>query len=193
MTDTLTLEKRCLAESLLKGFTQEHYSGGVNTAPEGRMLLLALAISLRAKKIVELGFDAGFTTEALACSGADIFALDSGPQAGTMERLGQWTNIHPLVCDALVYLGSLETDSIDLIFVDDDHTLAHVQAETAQVRRVVRPGGIAVFHDVRYFPAFWPMLTAELRGWECISLPAIANNVQLGIIDFGLGVFRKPG
>ena len=50
--------------------------------------------------------------------------------------------------DAIAYLRSLPSESVDLVFLDDDHTLDHVAVEMMEALRVLRSHGVLCMHDV---------------------------------------------
>ena len=66
-----------LINDLTKELTQDVEAGGANTPPEARLFLYSLAKMIRAKDILETGYDAGYTTLALAMTGAHVDAIDN--------------------------------------------------------------------------------------------------------------------
>jgi len=175
-------------------FTQRYESGGKHTAPEARLILLALASAMRARLVVETGYDAGYTTEALALSGAKVLAVDNlheyaEADAEARRRLAAYSNVRLSNGDALEFLRGLEDGTVDLIFVDDHHAEAHVRAEALEVRRVLRPGGVAVFHDTTAFCGIWNAVSDGLIGWEKVRLPAPSPHNG---VDYGITIARKP-
>lgn len=191
-------------QSLLTQLTQTLRSGGVYTPPGNRLLLAALAVSMGAKDILETGYDAGVTTLALAMTGARVVAIDNGYEytavkVHAVELLAGYPNVELITEDALVYLASAPADSFDLIFIDDCHWPDYTILEISKIQRVLRPGGIAAFHDTisaglwevlyTYFPESWAGINLpSVQGWKDYA----GNEGALGL-DFGLGLVRKPG
>lgn len=180
--------------NLLEAFTQEHFTGGVHTPPETRLLLYSLAVAMRAKRVLELGYDAGYTLLALAMSGAECVGVenysDTGAARGMAESLlADYSNVTLINQEAIAFLEAQADESFDLIFVDDSHNHNHVAIEINNIRRILAPGGIAVFHDV-IERNLWTLIERDFANWQRIMLPAISPHTRT---DFGIGVVRKPG
>ena len=83
--------------------------------------------------------------------------------------------------------------SIDFIFVDDDHEIVHVRDETYEIMRVLRPGGLAVFHDVYFIPGLLDSIVNAIRevdaSWQRIDLqsPSALDGRELGLL-----IVKKP-
>lgn len=179
--------------SLLSQLDQPEWSGGSHTAPELRLLLFCLAHSLRATRIIETGYDTGMTTIVLAETGAEVIGVDNGEQYPNvkqvaLERVGQYPNCKLIQGEALAYLKEQDNDSIDLIFIDDNHEFEQVVAEAQEVRRILRPGGIAVFHDTTECK-IWAIVEETFPDWQRIEIPAISPGLSR---DCGVGIVRKP-
>jgi predicted O-methyltransferase YrrM len=149
---------------------------------------------LRARRIIETGFDAGMTTLILAQSGAMVLAVDDmseypAVKEQAVKRLENYPNVRLVKAKAVALLKREIANSIDLVFVDDDHSQKAVRRTAWEVKRVLRPGGIAAFHDVVY-ARLTPILNRVFDGWQMITLPAISPELD---IDMGLGLVRKPG
>lgn len=180
--------------SLLSQLDQPEWSGGSHTAPELRLLLFCLAHSLRATRIIETGSDAGYTTIVLAETGARVTGIDNhseypGIKPKAQERIAQYPNSKILEGDALAYLREQADDSIDFIFIDDFHEHYHVRPEALEARRILRPGGIAAFHDTTECK-IWAIVEETFPDWQRIELPAISPGLSR---DCGVGIVRKPG
>lgn len=178
---------------LLFPYSQEVISGGIHTPPELRTILFALGVGLRATDILETGYDAGHTTLALARTGANVVAIDNLSEYGEVDRkarllLEGYPNVTLINGDALKYLGDAADESFDLIFIDDYHRAEHVMAEAYQVRRVLRPGGCAVFHDT-IIHGLWAVMQRVFADWPMVQLPCFSP--QAGR-DYGAGLVRKP-
>lgn len=180
--------------NLLEMFTQETFTGGIHTAPETRLLLYSLAVGMRAERVLELGYDAGHTLMAMAMSGAECVGVenygDTGAARGVAEEmLAEYDNVTLVNQEATAFLEAQPNESFDLIFVDDSHDRNHVAIEINNIRRILTPGGIAVFHDVIECGP-WTLIEHDFSDWQRILLPAISPYAQT---DFGIGVVRKPG
>lgn len=179
--------------NLLETFTQTHFTGGVHTPPETRLLLYSLAVSMRAKRVLELGYDAGYTLMAMAMSGAECVGVenygDTGAAKGIAEEmLAEYDNVTLVNQEATAFLEAQPDESFDLIFVDDSHDYHHVAIEINNIRRILTPSGIAVFHDVIEC-GLWVLIERDFSDWQRIMLPAISPYENR---DFGIGVVRKP-
>jgi predicted O-methyltransferase YrrM len=89
-------------------------------------------------------------------------------------------------------LAALDAMPIDLLFIDGDHRYAGVKADFAAYARLVRPGGLVVFHDIVADPRqpemevarFWNEISARLPSHELVE--------QRGQQGYGLGVITIP-
>jgi predicted O-methyltransferase YrrM len=182
------------AGELLERFLQTEETGGIHTPPEVRLLLFAIGVALRAEFVVELGYDAGYTLEALALTGADAVGVDdlseySVADTTARERLSKYNNVTLLKKEAIAFMQGLEDGSVDLMFIDDSHAADHVKLEVVEVKRVIRPGGVAVFHDTVVFAHLAEIVRDAFSDWERLTLPAISMHANK---DFGITIVRKP-
>ena len=176
----------------------EPESGAIHTPPEMRLMLYALAVSLNAECILELGFDAGYTTLALAESGAVVIGVDDSSEypevkASAAKLLAAYPNVALVNTDAVAFLRGSNDEFYDLIFVDDDHRAEHVAQEAWLIRAKLRQGGIAAFHDTNIH-SLWKVVEMIFSDWEKINLPAWTP--QEDRLDqrhnYGLALVRKP-
>jgi predicted O-methyltransferase YrrM len=112
---------------------------------------------------VEIGTFMGLTAAELARamdSGAQLYCIDSYPGAGeplmsiaqrTIRRSGAADRVKLLRTTSLEAMPHLPS-GIDFVFVDGDHSTAGLQADWKFVQQVLKPGGIAAFHDVNTSP-----------------------------------------
>jgi len=83
----------------------------------------------------------------------------------------------------------IEGRSVDMLFIDGDHTYDGVKADYEMYAPLVRPGGLVGFHDICQHPSmpfvqvnrFWATLDGDLETF--ISFPPIWG---------GIGVIRVP-
>lgn len=182
-------------DTLLERLTQTDESGGIHIPPEMRLFLCCLARLMKAESVIETGYDAGFTTLALSFSGANVVAVDNltqypyvDPQARKMLAGQENVKLHK--AEALEFLKSLPDESVDLAFIDDWHFAGHVEGEAQQIERILRPGGVGVFHDTRAEDLqVWPAVSSVIPDWEHISLPAVSAHSGR---DYGFALVRKP-
>lgn len=166
--------------------------GGNFTSPSTRQFLLALADSIEAEEILELGTAGGHTAAVMAYSGASITTIDDDLECVEDARKmlnGSGESIEILQFEALEFLRSAEDESYDLIYVDDDHNEDHVREEAKEVGRVLRQGGFAVFHDTRLHN-LWKVLDTIFADWERIHLPSFGEEDYHP--DYGMGLVGRP-
>ena len=184
-------------QEFIEQFTQKEYSGGLWTTAGNRLLLLGLAISMQANDILELGYDAGITTEVFAMTGARVVGVDNLSEYGGTEpkaqaRLAPYPNCTLHQMDALQFLDQCADASFDLIFVDDNHGKDHVFREAQGIIRILRSGGYAVFHDT-IIHKLWEVIDAAFPAeWQRIQLPSVQSRAPHEGKDFGLGIVKKP-
>jgi predicted O-methyltransferase YrrM len=179
--------------AVLDQLTQTEPYGGMHTAPELRLLLLLLARLHRAKDIIETGYDAGYTTLALSWSEAEVLAVDNlseYPEADHVAKalLSARNNVTCVNENALMALFNRPDESVDLIFIDDNHRPVHVRTECHEVRRILRPGGIAVFHDTTV-GQLQEVVEEMFDDWHKIFFSAFSPGADY---DCGFGIVRKP-
>ena len=181
--------------ALLEKLTQKDTSGGIHVPAEMRLLLSCLARLMHFETIVETGYDAGFTTLALSLSGASVTAVDNLTEYPYIDEtaramLNEYDNVELRMSEALTFLKQLDDESIDMAFIDDWHSPDHVEREAIELIRVLRPGGVAAFHDVRAEELYlWNAIISILPGWESIQLPAVSPRSGR---DYGFALLRKP-
>ena len=128
-----------------------------STEPWSASVVCAFAWSIDARDVLELGAFEGLTTVALAKAlpAASITAIehDASRSGVTKKRVAAagLENVSVVQNDAIKFLracADLAGPCFDFAFVDDDHTYAHVAEELDLLKRVVRPGGLILMHDV---------------------------------------------
>ena len=138
----------------------------MNTSPQVQSLsgfelyiLATLLRCLQARSVVEIGTYKGRTTYNLAANLADggcIHTLNYVDPAAKREFVvGEMYRSTPLESAVKTILAnSMEFDfspwhrSVDLMFIDGNHSLAYVRKDSENAFRCVRPGGIIAWHDV---------------------------------------------
>jgi len=201
---SLMTEAQQAVHSLSGILTQQFVSGGIHIRPDTRMLLYALAMSVVPVTIVETGYDAGVTTEALALTGAQVLAIDDLSQyvhsdGPARERLAPYPNVSLIKRDALEFLRAQADASICFAYIDDCHKVDYTRDEAIELCRVLRPGGLAAFHDT-VVCSLWSVIQPVFGNWQRINFQAFPREGSLAgngepyeqRTDFGLGVVKKP-
>jgi predicted O-methyltransferase YrrM len=131
--------------------------------------LVALASVVRLARptsVFEIGTFDGRTTANLAAnceSGSVVYSLDiasgwidfegeAAPYGGVevghhAKGYEQEGRVRLLTGDSATFDFSAYEESIDLVFVDGDHSFEAVERDTEVARRLVRPGGYVLWHD----------------------------------------------
>ena len=118
------------------------------------LTLYGIALSIKAKTILELGVRGGSTTLPLLMAakqtGGRVVSVDIEPTSfePPEDLKAHWQFVQ---MDALEYLGGLYKDfPIDMVYVDDWHSYAHVKAELAELDKLVSPASVICLHDLMY-------------------------------------------
>lgn len=142
---------------------ERHYDNGGtsngNTELAVSQLLYALAIANRSQYIVETGVNnaAGATPWLIAAAiknggnyvGYEISQVAAQRAHRAMSEMFNSPAAAICCANALYDLPrDAQPGTIDLLFVDDDHHRAHVEAELLAFRPLMRAGGLMCFHDV---------------------------------------------
>ena len=123
--------------------------------------LVHLVRSVKAERMIEIGCNSGRTAALLLrnCDhlveyvGVDVwpgYEFDRPCQRGEVpERPGEYAAADPrfvLMLNAEGSMGVTLPDA-DVIFIDGDHSERAVRHDTKLARRLVRPGGMIIWHD----------------------------------------------
>jgi SAM-dependent methyltransferase len=138
-----------------------------STSPESRWLFEQMG-DLRGKRLLDLGSGAGEAAVFFALQGAEVVATDISPEMlKVVEQVaeGHGTQLETKVCSA-EDLADFEDDSFDAVF--GANLLHHIEIESClkEVKRVLKPGGIAAFWDpVQYNPVInvYRRMAAKVR------------------------------
>lgn len=136
-----------------------------STEPTTANLIGALIAAKKPHVLIETGTFLGFTTRTML-NAMVSYGREHGSLLSTIEGDEQRVReVSPILVeftktfdvpvalqivgqDALAFLKSQPSASVDFVFLDDDHTAAHVHEELVQVSRLLRSGGICCVHDV---------------------------------------------
>lgn len=135
-----------------------------------------------ARSAVEIGTFMGVTAAELAKAlpqDAVLFCVDPYFDGQAIQsiavrhlaRQGQAGKVRMLQSTAKDVLGHLP-EQVDFIFVDGDHSFEGLGEDWEVVRRILRPGGIAAFHDVNPQPDIRPSCEGAIRGFEEFIRPS---------------------
>lgn len=105
---------------------------------------------------------------------AEQFIFDSPRPEGSRASFTQ------IEGDALAFLSTQPDESVDFIFLDDDHTTTHVGHEVRESLRCLRPNGVLAMHDVIGPFGLAPIVRSH--GGVCLPLERLHIAGGLGII-----------
>lgn len=119
-------------------------------------VLCSMIRALDATSVLETGTFEAKTTFCLssAMSGGLLTTLEMDHDRAEAAKacVDRWpyrgVGVQVIETEALAALSQFHDNSFDFIFVDDHHDAIHVAKEMREVLRILRPGGIACFHDV---------------------------------------------
>ena len=164
-------------------------------------VLIGLTVqALGAQRIFEIGTFDGGTTRVLADKareGAEVFTLDlpeadfnqnqrpppgfRGGQIGTKFRgAAAEPRIKQLFGNSLEFDFSPCERSIDLVFVDAAHDYVHGFADSRTALRLVRPGGVVLWHD--FYEAYPGLVHAIIEATAGLPLKRLGIYTSLGFL-----------
>lgn len=162
--------------------------------PWTTQVVTSLLIASNERNVMETGCFTGQTSAWLAMAlerlgGGTLTTVDIDPErtAKCTERLaglGLTCVTHRAVTqDVLQFLPTVPDHSIGFVWVDDNHEKPHVEVETRMIWEKLKPGGLALFHDV------WGScdLQTVVKKWGGIAL----DLPRLGAAG-GIGILQKP-
>ena len=140
--------------------TPEHYQHILSKVKHGTydsdqhlLTVFTLAVSIRARRILELGVRTGNTTLpfllAAKETGGIVHSVDLEP---TVFSCPNDLKIHWdfFQSDAIQWLKDRSDAHYDLIYIDDWHSYAHVKQELELVDSMISPSGLVLLHDLMY-------------------------------------------
>lgn len=107
-------------------------------------------------RVVEVGRYRGGTTLLLAAAGGDVLSIDIDEQLresdeslrSALSRLGLEDRVDVVTGDSSSF--PVEDCSVDLVFVDGDHSYEGVSRDVAHWLPALREGGILLLHDAKF-------------------------------------------
>jgi len=148
--------------------------------------ICGLAKCLHPKCVFEFGTHRGFTTYNLTLNvppDCRVITLDRNPiiEPPAVMAAGL-QGIQIVTADSLTYDFSRLAGTVDLIFVDGGHDFDSVRSDSENALRMVRPGGVVLWHD------YSPMLPDVHR-----YLDELASSVELKLLEgTSLAIYTKP-
>lgn len=145
------------------------------THPEERACLCRHAS--RTKTMVEIGTFMGLTAVELARAlpaDATLYCVDPYPGGGEplqqialrqIARAGVAPKVRMLRSDSAGAMADLPAQ-VDFFFVDGDHSYEGLAADWNIVKQLLKPGGIAAFHDTARAPEAMVHLKGSIRFYE---------------------------
>ena len=137
--------------------------------------LAAICQHIRPMRVFEFGTYLGVSTSVIADNTpptTEIFTLDLDPATRVQHHhglgVGGFPNfvpgscflgrlaeakIHQLLGDSLTFDPSPFRASMDLVFIDSDHTYNFVKSDSDNAFEMLRPGGVILWDDYRWQPA----------------------------------------
>lgn len=179
--------------------------------PENEIMVLsAICAALQPRNVFEFGTFTGASTLAIAAnspSDVKIHTLDIPPEDRKSHRTGvgsdipfefeigqafrgtKWeSNIQILTADARKLDVSDFKQSMDLVFVDADHTYSFVKNDTEKALQMLKPGGVILWHDYR-----WDDESPECAGvTRCVNEFHKAQGACHEIDGTRFAVFQSP-
>lgn len=171
------------------GFLQDGFSIISHLTVQERITLYRLALSSNVRVCLEigsyLGASAYFISAALSNkNNGKLFCIDTwnndAMSEGVKDTYGSFIwNISPFRSFIFAVRGfsvevvehvANETQELDLLFIDGDHSYKGVKADWEAYRRFLKPGSIVVFHD-------W--------GWAEGVKKVIREDVRQLVYEFG--------
>ena len=157
---------------MIAGGLLELYNKSLNGSDDSDahlLTLFAIGVSLKVKRILELGVKDGATTYPLlllaAATNSHLTSVDVNSTTFKCpdDLASYWTFEKSCALDFL----AAQTEPYDLIYIDDWHAYAHVKQELNEIDRLTRPSGIVIVHDLMYqtVPNYHCDLTLRHGQW----------------------------
>lgn len=163
--------------------------------PLREVLTIALICQhLMPKKIFEIGTFTGSTTLTMATNSdaeTEVFTLDLDEQD---ERVGSYfrdkeipNKITQLFGNSLVFDFEPFQNSMDIIFVDGDHSYKGVAADTKTAFQLLRPGGVIIWDDY-----IWEKYVGCAGVTKCLNALQATKNISQ-IAGTRLAIYQDRG
>ena len=169
--------------------------------------IFGIALSIKAKTIVELGVRYGKTTIPLLLAASKnngvLYSVDiTTIKVTPPDDLQKYWKAKKL--DAIDFLKQWDKDKvIDLIFIDDFHTYKHVAKELRLITPLITPSSLVLLHDLMYAnwePRYHSDMAPSNMQWAQGGPYRAVNELDTRIWEFstipscnGLTILRKKG
>jgi predicted O-methyltransferase YrrM len=172
------------------------------------LTLFSIALSIKAKTILELGVRFGNSTVPLLMATqkleGKLYSVDINDvetDFSILEELKPYWEFHK--CDTIEFLYKWDQNNkIDLILIDDLHTYEHVKKELELLEKLITPSSIILLHDSMYYgtcPNYNLAYTEDCR-WKHGGPARAVLELDMNIWEFstipvcnGLTILRKKG
>lgn len=175
------IELRMNTDDILRAFYRGEPSGNVTAEDVVRAndvwqvvpVLYHLAMSRRARTIVEIGMADGSTTVPLLCAarelGGIVWSVDPMSPSVSIVALEMFDRLGLLAEHVFANQTSDEffrlfDRPIDLAFIDGNHEVDYVERDLRNVLNLLVPGGLIVLHDFGSLPA-----DGSIGGWKGVT------------------------
>ena len=159
-------------------------------------LLFGSAVRFPGAAVAEIGVNGGESTRALLAGvelvGGHLWSVDIDPRPVFLEMYdrhgpGPWTFIHG--DSSALSISEQVPSALDVLYIDGDHQYKGVCADIREYLPRVRPGGVALFHDVAPNP-----YVADFKVREALDdmLPAMGLKWEEMAGTCGMGIVRVP-
>lgn len=138
------------------------------------LTLGAICRHQRPRRVFEFGTHTGSSTLTMAINApedTEIFTIDLEPSEtiGSAYRNTEYSSkIRQLYGDSTTFDYTPFIGSVDLVFIDADHSYDGVKADTEKAFELLRPGGMIVWDDYRWLECHW----------ECVGVTIYLNELQ---------------
>lgn len=121
---------------------------------EVAQFLSSLIRMTKTKKVIEIGVFKGLTScyiiDAIGHDG-DYVGIDIEDHRNErIKELFSFDNVAFNISDSVEYLNGVESNSVDLVFLDGDHTIEYVKREFFSCMRILKDTGTVCLHDANY-------------------------------------------
>ncbi|MGH9970098.1 MAG: O-methyltransferase [Pyrinomonadaceae bacterium] len=160
------------------------------------LTLAAICRHKRPRRVFEIGTHTGSSTLAMAINVPDqteILTLDLEPSetVGSAYRNTEHSSkIRQLYGNSKTFDYAPFLGSVDLIFIDADHTYDGVKSDTEKAFQLLRPGGVIVWDDYRWLDCHVEVVGVTLFLNEFQTRRSIFN---IAGTRFAIYVDREPG
>lgn len=191
-----------LQELTIEGFLREHNikvgMGHIvrKDTLQAEQLVEFIECHPEIKKVCEIGFNAGHSSELFLTTRDDIEVLSF--DIGTFSYVGKckewldriYPNRHRLIIGDSTktlprYLSECSTEKFDLIFIDGGHTYDIAKSDIANSVKLAHEGTFIIIDDLKYAPV--------LRAWEEALASGLIEEVERYEISNKYWAIGKPG